>query len=473
MSVTELRDHVDADPRGVHEEAIRRRRAARPPIADRARLHWVIGLAERELGRLDAAAAELRSGVALADESGEDELAGGLRMSLSLVVGRFGDLDDALALLDEAEPVLRGRRTRPGDPEPGDDPLLAGRLRTGRDDARRGLPCPAAPRRPGRRGRARASRWAPCSARCTTIGRAERHLDRGDQRRPRPLGQSLLVAVAHHNLGYLAMLQRDLPRAIAEFEVAETGLVEVGADGYLPRVHADHAQALADAGPVRRRRRAAAHERSRCSQQDGNEIEMAGALVTAAEIRLAQRDHAGARAAADEAAGWYRKQGREGWVAISTSLALQAAARDDEPPPSWPSSSTRSPSASTPTGSAPRRRAHGSSPRSCAPSRRRGCRRPGPCRHPSANPQRTFGRPHPARPRRRRRRAAARRSGGGTAGDQPWPERGDVEPGVPRVDRDARPRRRPRQRADGDRSADRRSPTDGHGNCWPASRQLG
>ena len=65
--------------------------------------------------------------------------------------------------------------------------------------------------------------------------------------------------------------------------------------------------------------------------KDGNEIEMAGALVTAAEIRLAQRDHAGARAAADEAAGWYRKQGREGWVAVTTSLALQAAAREDDP----------------------------------------------------------------------------------------------------------------------------------------------
>ena len=39
--------------------------------------------------------------------------------------------------------------------------------------------------------------------------------------------------------------------------------------------------------------------------------------MTVAEIRLAQRDHAGARGAADDAAGWYRKQGRDGWMAIS------------------------------------------------------------------------------------------------------------------------------------------------------------
>ena len=50
---------------------------------------------------------------------------------------------------------------------------------------------------------------------------------------------------------------------------------------------------------------------------DGNEIEIAGALMTVAEIRLAQRDHAGARGAADAAAGWYRKQGRDGWIAIT------------------------------------------------------------------------------------------------------------------------------------------------------------
>ncbi len=61
------------------------------------------------------------------------------------------------------------------------------------------------------------------------------------------LGQSLLAATAHHNLGYLAMLQRDLPRAISEFEDAEAGYVAAGANGYLPQVHTDHAQVLADA----------------------------------------------------------------------------------------------------------------------------------------------------------------------------------------------------------------------------------
>ena len=101
-----------------------------------------------------------------------------------------------------------------------------------------------------------------------------------------------------------------------------------GANGYLPQVHADHAQVLADAALFDDADALLSRALDMLAE-DGNEIEIAGALVTAAEIRLAQRDHAGARAAAEDAAGWYRKQGREGWVAISTSLALQAAARDE------------------------------------------------------------------------------------------------------------------------------------------------
>ena len=111
----------------------------------------------------------------------------------------------------------------------------------------------------------------------------------------------------------------------------KSGLVAAGAAGYLPRVHADHAQALADAA-LFDDADALVRRALDMLVKDGNEIEMAGALVTAAEIRLAQRDHAGARRAADAAAGWYRKQGRDGWVAITSSLALQSAAREEQPP---------------------------------------------------------------------------------------------------------------------------------------------
>ena len=235
-----------------------------------------------------------------------------------------------------------------------------------------------------------------------------------------------------------------------------SGYVAAGAAGYMPRVHADHAQVLADAALFDDADALVTRALDMLSK-DGNEIEMAGALVTAAEIRLAQRDHAGARAAADEAAGWYRKQGREGWVAVTTSLALQAAAREDEPAIELADQLDEVAVRLDDGGlgaEATRSRLVAALVR--AEARRDDVRRPGPCRYPPASPQRSVGGPHPPRPRRRRRRAEAGRSGGGTAGDQPWPECGDVEPSLTRVTRNAGPRSHPRQRLDGDRRTHRR-----------------
>ena len=147
---------------------------------------------------------------------------------------------------------------------------------------------------------------------------AERHL-REAIKVADDLGQSLLVASAHHNLGYLAMLQRDLPRAIAEFEVAESAYIAAGANGYLPQVHADHAQALADAGlfddaeTLARRALdmlASGRQRDRDGRRAGDCRRDPPGPARSRRCSSRRRD----------AAGWYRKQGRDGWVAISTSL---------------------------------------------------------------------------------------------------------------------------------------------------------
>ena len=328
MSVTELRDHVEADPRSVHAEAVRRREIGGTDGAGRAELHWVIGLAEKELGRLDASEAELSRGVVVADQVGDKTLSGRLRTSLSFVRGRLGDLDAAMTLLDEAEPSLAGAdRARVVQNRGlvqywrGEFQQAAGTLDTA---------CTALKLHGDRLGEARTH--VTLGAVLGQLGDfrgAERHL-RDAITVSTGLRQPLLIAAAHSNLGYLAMLQRDLPRAISEFDDAETTYVAIGAEGYLPRVHADQAQVLADAA-LFDDAEALVSRALEMLAKDGNEIEMAGALVTAAEIRLAQRDHEGARSAADEAAGWYRKQGRDGWVAVTTSLALQAAARAEQP----------------------------------------------------------------------------------------------------------------------------------------------
>ena len=142
MSVTELRDHVEADPVGVRDEAIRRQQLDPPDLADRARLQWAIGIAERELGHLDAAAGELRAGVDLADEAGAAELAAGLKMTLAIVVGRLGDLDGALHLLDDAESALHGAERARAMRQPRDGAVLAWRLRRRRGNVGNSLSRP-------------------------------------------------------------------------------------------------------------------------------------------------------------------------------------------------------------------------------------------------------------------------------------------------------------------------------------------
>jgi CHAT domain-containing protein len=326
MSATELRDHVVADPAGVLEEALRRRSNGAVDEVARARLQWAIGIAERELGHLDAAALELTSGVALAEEARDSEVSAGLRMTLAVVIARLGDLDGALELLDAAEPALIGVERARAIHNRGMVHYWRGDF--GQAAATLESACRALRRHGDRTGEGRARvTLGAVHGQVRDFRSAERHL-REAVNIATDVGQTLVAATAHHNLGYLATLQRDLPRAIVEFDSAESGYLAASAEGYLPQVHADHAQALADAGllddaEALARRALDAH------QAGGNEIDVAGALVTIAEIRIAQRDFTGARAAADDAAGWYHKQGREGWVAISTSLALQAAARDD------------------------------------------------------------------------------------------------------------------------------------------------
>ena len=111
------------------------------------------------------------------------------------------------------------------------------------------------------------------------------------------LGLDLVAGAARANLGYVATLRGDLPGALDEFTPRGVALSRGERRSMLPRLQADHAQALADAalfddadGLVR-----TAIESYR---RQGQETELAGTLLTSAEIRLAQHDLTGAVEAA-------------------------------------------------------------------------------------------------------------------------------------------------------------------------------
>ena len=96
--------------------------------------------------------AELRRGVVVADQAGDTTLAAGLRMSLSFVVGRLGDLDGAMTLLDEAEPVLARSRPGPGAQNRGMVQYWRGEFEQAAATLDDCMPCAEAARRSTRRG---------------------------------------------------------------------------------------------------------------------------------------------------------------------------------------------------------------------------------------------------------------------------------------------------------------------------------
>ena len=93
--------------------------------ADQARVQWAIGIAERELGHLDAAATELRAGIALADEAGDAQLSAGLKMTLALVVARLGRSRGRGGTPGRRGAGAHRSRAGTGAEQPRDRPLLA------------------------------------------------------------------------------------------------------------------------------------------------------------------------------------------------------------------------------------------------------------------------------------------------------------------------------------------------------------
>ena len=133
--------------------AARRDRGPDDALA-RARLHWVIGLGDRETGRLeDGPCRSGRWGGRGARDGGDRELAARITSSLAFAVAHLGDLDGSIALLRDAE---RGRDRKRAGPHRGTArhrPVLEGRPRDRRDP-------PAAQRRRARRRRGRGRRGA-------------------------------------------------------------------------------------------------------------------------------------------------------------------------------------------------------------------------------------------------------------------------------------------------------------------------
>ena len=128
------------------------------------------------------------------------------------------------------------------------------------------------------------------------------------------------------NLAYVETTEGNLPEALDAFASAEDGMrrTDTGAD--LPRLHADHALALADANLLDD----AEHLIDRAvelSAAGGNDLELAELLLVSAEIDLAKGKPDEAHVSAVNAVAAFTRQGRDSWLHVAERLRLRAEAR--------------------------------------------------------------------------------------------------------------------------------------------------
>ena len=135
-----------------------------------------------------------------------------------------------------------------------------------------------------------------------------------------------LAAVALANLAYVETTEGNLPEALDAFAHAEDGYRQTGTVAEMPRLHADHALALADANLLDDAEDLI-DRAVELSAAGGNDLELAELLLVSAEIDLAKDKPDEAHVSAVNAVAAFTRQGRDSWLHVAERLRLRAEAR--------------------------------------------------------------------------------------------------------------------------------------------------
>jgi CHAT domain-containing protein/tetratricopeptide (TPR) repeat protein len=279
-------------------------------------------MSHRERGDLGLARSELERAWTLATQLGDEELAGRIAITLSLVLSYQGELTNALAILDVSEPGLRdGAR---------------GRLRT-----QRGMIL----YQQGEFGMALLEYEAALELLVPTgdqlgelrqrlnLGALLSYLGRLDDARDhlvvaaelaRRLDQTLARAVAEQNLAHVSALEGDFPAAFECFERASAHFRGCGYDG--PLAHAlllDHARALLQANLLDDAQ-TMADRAVQVSDRTEGELDLPESLLVAAQVRLARSDVPAAIDAAGRSVAGFERLLRPAWAELARAVLLRA-----------------------------------------------------------------------------------------------------------------------------------------------------
>lgn len=279
----------------------------------------VVGLVERERGRLSEAGRRLRRSIEIAESAGLTFRAAQARGSLALVLLQSGDPAAALLEIERASnqaPVeARGTVLQ----QRAIVLMRLGRLDEALDVSRQAL---VHLRRVGDR----------VNEARTLTNRGVLHAYRGelglasaDLRKAlalyRKLDSGFAAAQVLHNLGYVAALAGDVPEALRLFDEAAHAFGNLGE--FLSRLHVDRAELLLSVRLLPEARREAELGVVELEAQH-NRIDLAEARLLLGEVALAEGDLAAAMLAARRARGEFRRQQRQRWAVQARFIECKA-----------------------------------------------------------------------------------------------------------------------------------------------------
>ncbi|MEO6158502.1 MAG: tetratricopeptide repeat protein, partial [Ilumatobacteraceae bacterium] len=317
-------DIVQSDPSGARVELSAVLQDRRSPVIARLIAQWGLGRLLHDTGEVESAAAMLADAVDLAIAAGCRAEESQIRLSWAASLQATGDYDEAMAQLAIAEVGLRG--------------AALGRLQMQRGLVLMNLgSTDAAIREYGRalpRLRTDGDRLGEArlltnrGVALTQLGR--NLLARADFVRAgelaEALGQHLIVAGAHHNLGYLHSRLGHVPEALTEYAEARRRYIELGSPGrLLAALDADQCDMDLFAGLSTEALQSA--ERLRVdAYESGNMMQLGEAHLLAARAHLLGGQPETARIEAKTAARLFIATGRTPWAAFAEYVEVVAAA---------------------------------------------------------------------------------------------------------------------------------------------------
>jgi len=303
------------DPRRAYGPALALTSAVDPALRVTARR--ALGLACKELGRLEEGLAHLDEALRVARAEGLTYAAAQVKMNLVGLLTARGDIDAALAAADEAAPVLTGADA---------DRLLANRAcvlaRSGRIDevARIARACRDPQVQIGLRVNVGLAR-----AYAGRLGRGESDL-RGALALAERAGLRHQAAMVRHNLAVIALRRGDLPRALAIYDDVEPELAGVGER--LCQLWLDRAETLVAARLPDEARVLLARALERLDGA-GYHCDIADALLLLAHAELADGDPGAAAVTARRARAAFGTA-RAGFSLLAAQVELRARWADGD-----------------------------------------------------------------------------------------------------------------------------------------------